>query len=370
MPGEIPPVFNLGESLLALGRHDEAIEWLWRAARLAPVGPMSRHAWYNLGIAHWKSGRAEEALGFLDRALLADPNDSETRHNIAVISLACGHYERGWREYVRRLVVRRNRWPASPLPDRFDKPVYLRCEQGIGDVLFFARWIPALRDRGVTEIHCRYPRKIAAVMRRAFPDVIDGLGHEGCVDIFLGDLPFLTETPGPLPPVRLHAEPIHPFDYGQIHARPKRRIGVTWRAGSKFELGQWKETKPQHLAGLCVALDAVPVLLQRNASRDEKALFATAVDYCAECEDPEFVLDILPHLDAYVTVSNTNVHLAAGLAGKQPAMHVLVTHPPEPRWMVGGDSSPWFPGMTAYRMDHRGNWPADTFDRITEALWR
>lgn len=366
VPGEVPPVFNLGEVLLAEGRHEEAVEWLWRAVRICPTGPQSRHGWYNLGIAHWKMGRPEEALVFLERALIAAPQDMEIRHNIAVISLSVGRYERGWSEYVWRLVVKRQKRPLSQLPERFERPVYLRCEQGLGDILYFFRWLPALRERGVTAVYSKYPAKIAPVMRRAFPDVIEGFGPEDAADLFIGDLPLLTGRFDVVPPVMFpdaHSKPIVP-------ANRRKHVGVTWRAGTRFELGQWKEAKPELVADMLRQADAIPFLLQRGATADEKRLFGPeAVDLCAEAESPAVVLDLLPDLDAYVTVSNTNVHLAAGLPERsRPDMHVLVTHPPEARWLVRGDSSPWFPGMTAYRQNYRGEWEPDTFDRIKEAL--
>ena len=366
VPGEAPPVFNLGEALLAEGQHEESVEWLWRAVRMCPQGPGSRHGWYNLGIAHWKMGKPEEALIYLERALEAAPQDMEVRHNIAVISLSVGRYERGWSEYVWRLVVKRQKRPLSPLPARFERPVYLRCEQGLGDVLYFFRWLPFLRERGVPAVYSKYPNKIAPVMRRAFPDVIEGFGPDDAADLFIGDLPMLTGRFDVVPAVMFKDAPsrrIRP-------AGSRPRVGVTWRAGTRFDLGQWKEASPGLIADMLRKAGAVPVLLQRGASADEKLLFGPeAVDRCEVAEMPGQVLDLLPDLDAYVTVSNTNVHLAAGLPEHaRPAMHVLVTHPPEARWLVRGDRSPWFPGMTAYRQNYRGEWEPDTFDRIKEAL--
>lgn len=366
-PGQAPPLWNLGEALVSAQRYDEACEWFWRAARMVPFGPQAHFAWRNLGVCHWKMGQPREALPFFRKALAVNPHDQESRHDLAVISLAEGDYETGWEQYLWRLVVQRTKRPLSPLPRPFNERVVLIPEQGLGDVLYFMRWVPALRDLGVEELHCRYPSKIADVMRRAFPDIIEGFGDEGCIDLRTGDLPFLTGVPGPLPPVPLRAvNSGPPPSFSHYHAP---FIGVTWRAGTKNALGQWKEMQPEKLAALCRDLGATPVLLQRSATNDEKRLFGEARDYCDECEYPEFVLDLLPHLDAYVTVSNTNVHLAAGLPDTmRPDMHVLITHPPETRWMTRGDTSPWFPGMTCYRQDGYGRWPDDTFQRIKDAL--
>jgi hypothetical protein len=58
------------------------------------------------------------------------------------------------------------------------------------------------------------------------------------------------------------------------------------------------------------------------------------------------MLALLHRIEAYVGVSNTNTHLRAGTV--RPS-HVLVSHPPEWRWMNRGDRSPWFPTFPVYR---------------------
>lgn len=367
LAGMPAPSWNLGEALMAQGRYDEAREWLWRSAR---IDPSNTHAWRNLGVCEWKQGNAAAAIPHLQQALRCDPHNREARHDLGVIALAEGDYDLGWSEYIWRLVVQRKAFPIAPLPKPYEKRVVIVPEQGLGDLLFFARWLPFLRERGVTEMHCAYPRKVAGILARALPDVVEGYGDDDCVDLRMGDLPFLTGVPGPLAPLSLVPSGRDNFSFANF---PRPIIGVTWRAGTTSNLGQWKETPASDFAELVKALGGTAVLLQRKATMEDRAAFdgVPVIDLCHECDEPEFVLDLLPHLDAYVTVSNTNVHLAAGLPEAQrPEMHVLVTHPPEPRWMTRGDSSPWFPGMTCYRQDGMGRWPVDTFRRIGKALRR
>jgi hypothetical protein len=70
--------------------------------------------------------------------------------------------------------------------------------------------------------------------------------------------------------------------------------------------------------------------------------------------------------DEYVSISNTNVHLRAGL-GK--GGRVLVPYPPEWRWAGDGDVSPWFTGFTAYRQATDLNWDRP-FERLAADLER
>jgi hypothetical protein len=56
-----------------------------------------------------------------------------------------------------------------------------------------------------------------------------------------------------------------------------------------------------------------------------------------------------------VTVSNTNVHLLAGL-GK--SARVLIPFPAEWRWLRREGRSPWFPAFAVYRQAQTRDWSA------------
>jgi hypothetical protein len=58
-------------------------------------------------------------------------------------------------------------------------------------------------------------------------------------------------------------------------------------------------------------------------------------------------------MDEYVGVSNTNMHIRAGVG--KPA-RVLIPFPPEFRWMNAGGETPWFAGFRLYRQPPGGDW--------------
>jgi len=69
--------------------------------------------------------------------------------------------------------------------------------------------------------------------------------------------------------------------------------------------------------------------------------------------DLEDLLALLSLLHEYVGVSNTNMHLMAGLGGRA---RVILQNPPEWRWMAAGDESPWFPRFVLYRQAVDRTW--------------
>jgi ADP-heptose:LPS heptosyltransferase len=136
---------------------------------------------------------------------------------------------------------------------------------------------------------------------------------------------------------------------------PPPRVALTWRAGTVTPgpvRTQSKRVPAEVLAAQLAGRDATHVSLQRRPEAGERealerALHAPVHDAADANEDLEEVLAWLALVDDYVGVSNANTHLRAGLG--RP-MQVLVPFPPEWRWGVSGESSPWFPGATLRRL--------------------
>jgi hypothetical protein len=122
----------------------------------------------------------------------------------------------------------------------------------------------------------------------------------------------------------------------------------------------WVKRAPlEALAGTLRALRASVVILQRkpeaaDAAAFERALGRPVLDASDVNEDLREALALLSLLDEYVGVSNTNMHLMAGLEGKRA--RVLVQSPGEWRWGMSGTGSAWFPGFQLYRQAADRSW--------------
>jgi hypothetical protein len=144
---------------------------------------------------------------------------------------------------------------------------------------------------------------------------------------------------------------------------------VTWRGGTNQEHkaefaggpeALYKEIAIESLAAALREWRGTVLVLQRLPLPGEVEIFSKALgrrahDFSALNEDLEDIAAVLSLIDEYVGVSNTNMHLRAGL-GK--AARVLVPFPPEFRWMHTGERSPWFPGFMVYRQPAARDWTA------------
>src|SRR5439155_23447421 len=140
---------------------------------------------------------------------------------------------------------------------------------------------------------------------------------------------------------------------------PPPYIGVTWRAGAMIDevwRGQGKPTLakliPVRLIGeMLRGFHGTVVILQRRPATEELAEFRAALgrdamDLSAVNDDLRDALALLSLLDEHIGVSNTNMHLAAGIGR---TARVLVNHPAEWRWWNDVAASRWFPGFSVYR---------------------
>ncbi len=100
-----------------------------------------------------------------------------------------------------------------------------------------------------------------------------------------------------------------------------------------------------------ISVQRLPAEGEREAL--EQALGAPVHDAAYANNDLEEILALMGAVDDYVGVSNTNTHLRAATGGK---MRVLVPHPPEWRWGLAGDRSPWLPTATLERQKVSGRW--------------
>ena len=337
---------------------------------------------FNLGNLLKDKGDYRGARECFSAAIAVDPAHVKGFRNRALVGLALGEFSQGWRDYRARPSMAREvaDFPTDLLPAELDgKLVLLEKDQGLGDELFFLRFVPALKSLGA-RIAYRPSLKIRGLIERLnLIDTVlaeDDAAPDADFVLSIGDLPFLLghgDIDPPPPPT-----PIAP-----LRDRPgavRRRLGkagqppyiaLTWRAGAAGNKDILHKEVPLDALGAALApMPGTILALQRNPEDGEIADLARMLgrdihDFTDMNDDLEEMLALVGGIDAYVAVSNTNIHLAAaaGRAGTGETragcdIRLLVPNPPEFRWMAAGDISPWFPGISLYRQSADGDWSA------------
>jgi Tfp pilus assembly protein PilF len=361
---------NLGLLLRDARRTAEAIECYRRALEADPVW---FEAYNNLGLALEDAGRFEEALGAYGAAIGGQGQFAAARQNLARLLVTLGRYAEGWQEYRWRLLAQGvTRAPPDPSAAPFPaslagRRIALASEQGIGDMIFFLRFVPELVARGAVVSFDGDSRLLPILARTGF--FAGGFGPQsaGTERVFIGDLPWLlgANDPSRFPrPLALSplADRVAAMRARLDAAGPAPRIAITWRGGTATTGGpvavQLKEIALDLLGHSLKGKSATWISIQRLPREGEadtlsQVLGAPVHDFSGVNDDLEDMLALLALVEGYVGVSNANTHLRAGVGG---AMQVLVPFPPEWRWSVSGERSPWFCGMRVLRQEANGSW--------------
>ncbi len=373
--------YNLAQVEREKGHLDAAARLLREAAR----EPGEGDAEALLAEVLFESGGIDQAWAYCREVAASRPDLHAMRTQAAMLLLSAGRWQEGWQEYLWRTTLpvaeRGGRGIARFRAARPGERLLLRQEQGIGDVLFFARFAPQAAARGL-RITLEAHAKLLPVLAAGVPGVeqVVAQGSAGAdpgaydLALWLGDLPAALGDPGnpPAVPVQPDAS-LAAATVGRLAALgPPPYIGLTWRAGTDVISGpefgaanQRQLFKALRVPVFAQALRGVPgtlVALQRAPGEGEverlsEAIGAPVHDLSALNDDLPGMLAVLARLQDYVTVSNTNVHLLAGLPDAvRPRAHLLVPSPPEFRWMREGGASPWFPGIPLYRQTPRRDW--------------
>ena len=361
---------NLGVALREQGKLDQAAEAYQQAIA---INPDYSAGYNNLGTVLKEQGKLDQAIRAYRRAIKIDPGYIEAYNNLSYLELLRGNYTEGWHYYMARKMERIDQLLPfdSSNTDLNQKNILFIHEQGLGDEIFFLRFVPQLKLRGAQVIYQSHPKLTNLVAKLTCVDrVIDsqGVSMEPDLTLALADLPFLmgmrdsTEIPPPISFPHILEDRVCILDE-LPGLGPPPYIGVTWHAGTKVShrsrfLHLYKEISLELIADLLSNLDATVIILQRNSTSSERDRFNAhlgrkAHDLSRFDQDLENMAKLLVSLDEYIAVSNTNVHLRAAV-GK--ASRVLVPFPPEWRWMDTGTESTWYPGTVLYRQSKLGDW--------------
>jgi tetratricopeptide (TPR) repeat protein len=102
----------------------------------------------------FKLNRICEALPFMRAAVAQAPTEPERGYTYGLMCLYIGDFQQGWHFFEYRLGIKS--FGILPLPDLpqwqgqslYQKKILVICEQGFGDCIQFARFLPLLKQRG------------------------------------------------------------------------------------------------------------------------------------------------------------------------------------------------------------------------------
>jgi Tfp pilus assembly protein PilF len=372
--------FNRGNALRALERHDDALDAYAEAVRLRPG---YADALLNRSTLLQDRGRFAEAMEGYLAALQARPDFPGAAWNLSLLLLLQGAYRDGWRLYESRLLEPglRDGYPRLPVPawrgdaDLRGRTLLVHAEQGLGDVLQFARYVPLLRARGVSVVF--------GVHKALVPLMATGLAGPEVTVVTDGDplppvdascpvmsLPLafgttLETVPWTGPYLRADAAKVAAW-HERLGPPGRLRVGVVWSGRAEHRNDRNRSLALQQLLPL-LALPVEWHSLQREyRPADEVLLRDTPAirqhqDHLRDFSD---TAALAACLDVVLTVDTSVAHLAGALG--RPVW-ILLPHVPDFRWLLEREDSPWYPTARLFRQPAPGQW-APVLARVRREL--
>jgi tetratricopeptide (TPR) repeat protein len=392
-PGYAEAYSNIGDTLLSLDRLDDAIAALRKAAELKP---QSADIWYNLGNAlgrrklggesiaayrravslmpgHfdaltnlanglYERGEVEESIPLYRKALEVKPDFALAHWNYALPLLLTGDYEQGWNEYEWRWIALEKNLPRREFPAFLwkgdglaGKKILIYTEQGFGDAIQFARYVPLVMHRGGEVIF-----QCHTELRRLFSDMPAGpkvIDFNESVEIHchfpLLSLPKLFKT-------TLQTIPsTHPYLKANEKLKEKWRqripkdekllkVGLIWRGRSKPDPNRSIPSE-----ALLPLADIPNVWFCSLQAGEPQAPPFPMADWTSEMKDFADSAAVMANMDLIVTIDSAAAHLAGALG--MPTLCML-KFAADWRWMRGRSDSIWYPSMRLFRQTSPGDW--------------
>ncbi|HEY8242794.1 MAG TPA: hypothetical protein VII68_04990 [Casimicrobiaceae bacterium] len=365
---------DLASLLESAGREVEAEAAQDRARALGDAGTYIRAERLRR-----RGDYAAEAALLIDE--LRERPSAAGQFMLAEALIAQGRFLAGWRQFEFRKFERAMLdapgvagvppWLGQPLRG---KTILVKAEQGIGDVAWFARYLPRLAGEGARVV--LLPRADMQRASRGFAGV-DRVLSEGerlpaldyqvsLMSLAMRFSTTLASIPGGVPylvPDRIAVERWERV----IPDEGLPRVGIVW-AGKPAQArdAQRSMQLTQFLPILRVpgcrffSLQKGPAEAQIADLPGDVALEPLG----ARFDDLEDLLGAIARMDLVISVCTGPAHIA-GAMGKP--VWTLISEPPDMRWMQSRTDSPWYPTMRLFRQSSVGRWD-DVVANVAAAL--
>ncbi len=367
---------DFGVFILEQNRFEEAIVLLNRAIELDPSNGVAH---VNLGKLFMDLNRLDEARQAFEKGAATKSDYAEAHFYVGLALLTRGDFANGWPEYEWRWKTKDNlnhSYHDLPCPEwrgesLAGSTILLHGEQGLGDNIHFARFVPKVVESGAEVLLAVPPalHRLLGCLKGVTVLPTDRPSPVFDVRASLMSLPRIFDTrlesiPGAVPYLTVDGKDI--ARWTEMLGGPGLRIGLVW-SGNQAHSNDHNRSLP--LAALTPLFDIVGCRwfsLQKELADRDQGVFAAMGHKLTPLVLRDFYDTgcAVSALDLVISVDTSVCHLAGALG--LPTW-VLLPFAPDWRWLLEREDSPWYPTARLWRQPRPGDWPS-VIDKIGSAL--
>jgi tetratricopeptide (TPR) repeat protein len=366
-PAHAKAWLNKGSALNYMAQYQEANACFNRAIELKPD---YADAWANKGVALYQLLQLDEAIKCCNRAIEIEPEHVDGHWNKSFAQLMQGNFDEGWINYEYRWRrknadqrIHSHIPPLTSLSTLAGKKVLVWSEQGFGDTLQFARYIPKLIDLGA-KVTFEVQEPLAHLFQNQYHCVLATKGNPIEATDFqvpLVSLPLLFKTnlesiPTNIPYIKVAPEKTQEWGNKLPLSKEKLNIGIACSGNIDFDLKHGNR-RPIPLAYFSELAQQHNLFLIQKDIRDADQVTLQTLNTIHPLgnliNNFEDTAAIIENMDLIVSIDTSLVHLAGALGKK---VLVLLSWSPDWRWLSEGIINPWYPTATLFRQPIAGDW--------------
>ncbi len=341
-------------------------------------------AHHNLAVILYNQNRFQESIKAFKEALVLDHGNDEYNTYLGMIHLLLGEFQRGWYYYQKRTLCEGmvkhtlpgDVWLGESLQG---KTLFVYTEQGLGDTIQFARYLPLLSEQYETRIVFEVQPELYPLFA-AFPGVDTIIARGDSLPQYDFHCPLLSiaairETdlssiPQLIPQLTIDRGMVAFWKTEMETLGGGMRIGFVWAGSPLHENDHNRSCTPEFFKGLWALPETHWFSLQKGAA--SQSLNSHIVNQSNVFNMDPLITSfmdtaaIIMNLDLVITVDTAVAHLAATL-GK--TVYLLLPFTPDWRWLLDRPDSPWYPGMILFRQGRKQGWE-EVFTALKEELIR
>jgi len=371
-PDYFEAYYNRGNVLQELKRLDEALVSYDQAIAIKPdyVQALS-----NRGNILQKLKRLDDARASYNMAIIIDPEFVDAHWNLSLCNLRMGNFSDGWQGYKWRLKIDGafGKPLKSNMPNwdfkKTNKRLLLSTEQGVGDIIFFGRFLSELQ-KNIPNLLVQIDKRLVSILQRSLPQIkfypADIDVPESSYDIHspiasLGEyfnhskINFLKSKNHYLISDKKRTKDIR----DDLSINNKLLCGISWKSQSPLT-GHEKSLSLEKLASVFNSEKIRLVNLQYgetekdiNFLRSKSDIELIQYSSVDNFNDLDGLASLIDACDFIVTVDNVTIQISAAL-GKES--FVLLTHFPHYFWPLEKKESILFPDLKIYRQEKINYW--------------
>jgi hypothetical protein len=347
--------------------------------KVLALDPGFADAWLGRGNVLYCTQRDAEALACFEKAISLNSDLAQAYYGKALVKLAQGYYEDGWRLYEwrwrSRLLMAPQRHFAQPLwlgegaLER--KTILIHADQALGDTIQFCRYLAPLRQLDCT-IAFEAPAALVPLLRERNEGIQviragDPLPHFD-VHCPLLSLPLAFRTtlrtiPAAVPYLSVN-EGKHAKWRKLLGEKRKPRIGLAWSGNLHPDPGR---SIPLAMLSPLLSESCEWHSLQKEVREtDSDALKASSLiqDHAQRLADFSDTAALVAEMDLVISIDTAAAHLAGALG--KPVWIMLPFHA-DFRWLRHRADCPWYPTARLFRQSRTDAWH-DVVNDLSAAL--